>query len=506
MANIVHHFLPDIALETSSLRHAVAKLSERNDQERKQPREVQAEDGTAERPWRPDLSPDDSSCHGSQPLSHPSVKPVFDGMGAFADATATERVATGSSWAVFYQQIRETLAHSRRELLQTQPTFLCDTFDADRESFAIPLDLPPRDLVDQYSLKFFAEVNAGNGILDYAQFHNDVEEVYQNSPVVTHASMRTIFLVLALSAQGRTRLSILKRLLRMPKALFHLGRNSRNRAWIDIGCAVRIGQSLGLHIQSPDANVSTQTGNHNKVWWALHNVETFLSCMLGRPPGIPLDHISTSNPPGALHMQDPWTPQDYAVASVSLTQIISSLLSRMYWKQSPENPKVVVKDLLNQLQKWWDDLPVYLRPGRPTAPSYVRSLTHLGLRYHHAILLLTRPYLLLSVDHSASGDDHWKDCVEKCENSNRQSIALLMEMAKLGLLSELSFFDAYYIISNSAILFLRYLKTPTTQLMAEMKRFQPLFPFATRLGVGRWSQRAFEALLEATKVSDDQHR
>ncbi|KAM5353262.1 hypothetical protein ACJZ2D_016843 [Fusarium nematophilum] len=248
-------------------------------------------------------------------------------------------------------------------------------------------------------------------------------------------------------------------------------------AWIDTGCAVRIAQSLGLHLRSPDT--TNHAGGHNQIWWALHNMETFLSCMLGRPPGILEDHVSASSHSGVQQIQDPWTPQEYAAASVSLTQIICRLLRRLYGRQSDEDHDLAVKEILDRLQKWWDGLPVYLRPGRPTAPS---------------------PYLLLSVDNEASGDEQWQACVTKCENSNRESIVLLKEMARLGLLSLLSFSDAYYIIANGAILFLRCLKTPSDELVAEMKELQPLFSFTERNGVGQWGTKSYDALLEAIRV------
>ncbi|KAH7127522.1 hypothetical protein EDB81DRAFT_143830 [Dactylonectria macrodidyma] len=513
MTRIVHHFLPDIPLETNNLRQAVANLS-KDDNARigKQSQEIHADKGPPDSSSCPSPTRDGSACQNSPSSSLPSVRPVFDDRGTFVDAMAIMRFATGSSGAVFYQHIRQTLARSRGRLLQTQPTFRLDTFDSDPGPVIIPLHLPPRDLVDQAALKFFAEVNAGNGILDYVQFHNNIEQVYQNSTPVTQASLRIMHLVLALGqdsdewfekaaeyAPGTLREGSLQSIQAlMLSTLFHLGRNHRNMAWIDTGCAVRIAQSLGLHL-TPDTSSTNHTGAHSQIWWALHNMETFLSCMLGRPPGILEDHVSTSNHSG-VQIQDPWTPQEYAAASVSLTQIICRLLRRLYGRQSDEDHDLAVKEILDRLQKWWDGLPVYLRPGRPTAPSYVRAITHLGLRYHHAIMLLTRPYLLLSVDNEASDDEQWKACVTKCENSNRESIVLLKEMARLGLLSQLSFSDAYYIIANGSILFLRCLKTPSDELVAEMKELQPLFSFTERNGVGQWGTKSYDALLEAIRV------
>ncbi|KAM5353263.1 hypothetical protein ACJZ2D_016844 [Fusarium nematophilum] len=221
MTRIVHHFLPDIPLETDNLRQAVANLSkDDNAQIGKQSQKIHADKGPTESPSCPSPIRDGSLSQNSQSSSLPSVRPVFDDGGTFVDAMAVVRehalflalkvrqtiltlilnpgFAAGSSGAVFYQHIRQTLARSRGRLLQTQPTFRLDTFDADPGPVIIPLHLPPRDLVDQAALKFFAEVNAGNGILDYVQFHNNIEQVYQNSPLVTQASLRIMHLVLAL--------------------------------------------------------------------------------------------------------------------------------------------------------------------------------------------------------------------------------------------------------------------------------------------------------------------
>ena len=302
-------------------------------------------------------------------------------------------------------------------------------------------------------------------------------------------------------------------------------------AWIDIGCAIRISQSLGLHVSSPDANnTAIQNLNGKRIWWALQNMETFLSCMLGRPPSTGEDHagaldnqeavckfshvscmlVRRSSPLNNVQQQvstDPWTPHGYMSASASLTNIICRLLRRFYWAPSPDNPEAVVQDILNRLQAWWDNLPPGLRPGHLTTPSYLRAITALTLRYYHTLMLLTRPYLLYSANHADSCSSKWAGYVAKCEQANEASSALLVEMAQKGLLSELSFFNSHYILGNGAILFLRCLKSPTSELViSKMKELLPLVLMTERLNSGKWSAKSFVALLDSVEKSQAQER
>lgn len=89
--------------------------------------------------------------------------------------------------------------------------------------------------------------------------------------------------------------------------------------------------------------------------------------------------------------------------------------------------------------------------------------------------------------------------IDVCEDANRNSISLLKDMAKAGLLSRINFFDCLYILVDGMVLFLRALKSPSLGIIEEMEDFLHLFPLTDYLKIGKFGISSFKALLHDLK-------
>ena len=69
-----------------------------------------------------------------------------------------------------------------------------------------------------------------------------------------------------------------------------MNRDQKNLAWISIGCASRIAQTLGLHLDEScwDEKSQVLIEDRKRLWWSLYDLEICLAYRLGRSPGIDL--------------------------------------------------------------------------------------------------------------------------------------------------------------------------------------------------------------------------
>ncbi|KAG7451871.1 uncharacterized protein BT62DRAFT_959771 [Guyanagaster necrorhizus] len=73
-----------------------------------------------------------------------------------------------------------------------------------------------------------------------------------------------------------------------------LGTNSE---WITIGCAVRLGQSIGLHLNSSRWQLGEDTSQRrSRIFWQLFACDTWTSFLFGRPPSMSAQYIDCALP------------------------------------------------------------------------------------------------------------------------------------------------------------------------------------------------------------------
>jgi hypothetical protein len=132
-----------------------------------------------------------------------------------------------------------------------------------------------------------------------------------------------------------------------------------------------------------------------------------------------------------------------------------------------------ISNSLLLLQKWYRQMPAYLKYDTPVPPTHKRAVAVLHLQYWSTIILLTRPFLLyLVLKHSTlvSSKKIWFERMGKtCIDAAQKSLALLEQMVAEGTASSLTAFDSTCILRIVMIFILAYAHTRTPQYRVHME-------------------------------------
>ncbi|KAI1341026.1 fungal-specific transcription factor domain-containing protein [Xylariaceae sp. FL0016] len=370
--------------------------------------------------------------------------------------------------------------------------------------------LPSRTQTEEAFNTFFREISITVPILDYSQVRGILDNIYDQAASVSNAMLMILHLILAAESHvDSTSLKAADFFLKTVEegthesvqalvilALYYMNRDQRNVAWVIVGCAVRIARSLGMNLQERQDDEPLHYLERRKaIWWSVYMTDTFISCHLGRSSSIQDDGCFASAPSSSSWSANPWIPPGYDTESVALAVIENRILRKLYLERpSPKRYESTCTELLAAAQSWWSRLPDYLRPTCPTAPSYRRAIGHLGLRYYHSLMLITRRHLLEEIIyHSPSASRSERARI--CEQSNNDSIALAKTMAEQGLLGKFNYLDAFSIQSDGLILLVRVIKSPSAALAQEMVNLLPLLHLTEHLQSGRVAVKSYNAIL-----------
>ncbi|KIW06214.1 hypothetical protein, variant [Verruconis gallopava] len=193
--------------------------------------------------------------------------------------------------------------------------------------------------------------------------------------------------------------------------VFMLAKSKRNTAFALLGMAIRSAYALGLHreetlvIFSPEDQVVRRN-----VWRTLFIMDRFLSCSLGRPPGISEDECSSEilkspNPPAptddfgfqqAFHGQGSFIQSGtYGLeAAVRSCSVIGSILKKIYQQRRVSTK--LAQEIADVCKEWPKELHpgLHWRQAASANPSQGIAILHVNLLYCHSIVLLTRPFFL----------------------------------------------------------------------------------------------------------------
>lgn len=193
--------------------------------------------------------------------------------------------------------------------------------------------------------------------------------------------------------------------------VYMLTKSKRNTAFALLGMAIRSAYALGLHRgETLSIFCPEEQANRRNVWRSLFILDRFLSCSLGRPPGISeddcgADMLKPHNPangnddcnlmqgiPGEQKENN--AEIDGLEAAVRSCQVIGTMLRRIYQQRKVSTK--LAQELANICWEW----PKFLNPlldwkNAPTAsPNIGIAIIHVNLFYCHSILLLSRPFFL----------------------------------------------------------------------------------------------------------------
>ncbi|EON65107.1 hypothetical protein W97_04343 [Coniosporium apollinis CBS 100218] len=334
-----------------------------------------------------------------------------------------------------------------------------------RRSINRPIDyvLPPREEADELLATYWRVVHPLYPFLDEASmssaYHNVWSEERQSCGEPTFLCLLNLIFALSctivdsVNAEkrsasadiffGRARDLLSFDLLRHPSLLtvqcfLVLGQylqstNDPQQCWIQVGLAIRVAQSLGLHL--PTTSSQAETGQHREllrlVWHGCVLMDRALSMTFGRPamitsqaaatvprPVTPNELPEQPDPLGRISAgSGPLSDLNFFIQTLQLYEILNEILLDLYTPASSGPSEDAYEfyfgtisvgkgnsifELERKLLRWNQDLPIHLRyePDSNKHEIHIRQANILRLRYLHIRMLLFRPTLSLFCTHN----------------------------------------------------------------------------------------------------------
>ncbi|KAG8631166.1 hypothetical protein KVT40_000306 [Elsinoe batatas] len=206
-------------------------------------------------------------------------------------------------------------------------------------------------------------------------------------------------------------------------ALYMLRAFKPNAAYLFFSLAARSAYAIGLHRAEVNASFELPTkALRNRIWRSLRVFDLFISCLLGRPPGIS-DADDTHRRAGA---KTDGLSVNLLEANLLLSDILEQVVVQVY---SRKHISVKVAHFVsNQLKAWastWlEPLMELLGAERPTTIVEGASTGALQVvsTYLYSITLLARPFLIYDV-YDSLGTSQARAPTTQLEERNKKKFA-----------------------------------------------------------------------------------
>ncbi|KIH87472.1 hypothetical protein SPBR_04687 [Sporothrix brasiliensis 5110] len=269
-----------------------------------------------------------------------------------------------------------------------------------------------------------------------------------------------------------------------------------DKCWTTLGLAVRIAQSIGLHVdagclphgthgqgQRRDGDAVSAAAFHNaelrrRVWYSVYVLDRLLALQLGRPPAIhdedchlllpsrlgdgDIDWLGTTSEQQPPDAGVP-TVGDYFVHMIALSKIIGYVLRDLYSPRGLNGLRgdtgdtsldkddtltgwllPTTKRLDRQLLEWRRALPRKLRfdfghafdtaeASPATSAIFRRQRNMLAIKFHHLRAVIHRPYLCLPLLHG-QGQGHGASTITSPIARRYETVCILEARATAQLL------------------------------------------------------------------------
>ena len=152
------------------------------------------------------------------------------------------------------------------------------------------------------------------------------------------------------------------------------------RCWTTLGLAVRIGQSIGLHVESEElkgTNVRAllKAETRRRLWYSIYVLDRLLALQLGRPPAINDDDCNVPLPSRIDDAKFDWDAEtypldteevpstgDYFLYVIEFSKIVGFVLRDVYCpRREKKDGLLTTRTLDMRLSEWKHSLPRPLR-------------------------------------------------------------------------------------------------------------------------------------------------
>ena len=484
MSRVLRYHYPGHCLDVSDLRNIAASI------------ETSPESQHKNHPLSPETvatsASNDKSCQvgdtGTDPASEvlhlEEIRALNEDLGhLLLDSAGTFRYMGGESGVAFNAAVRRlepnaTMTKLDRDVIPPLRTTQMPPATPESISGSVigsDVHLPPRETCFEYVALYFKDIHGIYEIYSCEQFHTRLEDTYSGQAFVSASWLCSLYCIFALGRQsvGSEDLSsdatasvdylvLAKALLTRVcdeaeidsiRALILLSLSLQshcffNAAYLHIGTAVRIAFSLGLHVDKfPVIHGHVQREHARRLWWTLYNLDSAMALQNGKPCAIAKYEIQTRSPLPAENVLQPGpnTPSGYLEVSKQLTDLLKTISQVLYIEPLSSSRRLLsprVAAILSDLQQWANSLPSHLCGTAHVAPPHKRAIALLHIRYQHAIILTTRPFLLASVlCRDRLGSVQKQQCYERlssiCLEAAQSSLNVLQMMGNEQYLSSL---------------------------------------------------------------------
>ncbi|KAI0153863.1 hypothetical protein BJ166DRAFT_594992 [Pestalotiopsis sp. NC0098] len=218
--------------------------------------------------------------------------------------------------------------------------------------------------------------------------------------------------------------------------------------WLQIGQALRTALSRGMHTEMRSPILDEQYVERCRtVWWTIYVLERQITSLLGVPPGIAEESISTPFP--AL----PGQPQKLIAMriQVQLSQILAKIDQTVYGRDGKLDGRyigatqLVLRDIAEVTQRLESCLDLH---ANEAMSGISRVSAHLHLQLHQCIVLTTRPLLYIFLQSRLGQSEiapmQWiqsesvGSLIQICIDSAQQMLRVLSLLQDQGLLGSIS--------------------------------------------------------------------
>jgi hypothetical protein len=213
---------------------------------------------------------------------------------------------------------------------------------------------------------------------------------------------------------------------------------------------LRFAIAFGVHAQSKTSAIEPQLKQAMaQTWWSLHNLESLLSSMTGRPCMLRSDDITTPFP---SEIEDELRQQtctnisalSFADAQVRLAVITQKVQSLLYTKRktarSWAQTHAIISSMMSELDEWSSEAMVEHLEEPHTVAEHEMQQTMLRKQYYRTKILVTRPSLRRVERCFETGVDDLtpfdQEVAETCVQTAQDVASLLPEEVNLKLVYE----------------------------------------------------------------------
>ncbi|EXJ72932.1 uncharacterized protein A1O5_04081 [Cladophialophora psammophila CBS 110553] len=240
-------------------------------------------------------------------------------------------------------------------------------------------------------------------------------------------------------------------------------------AYLNVGAAVKIAFSLGLHRDMCSRTKDLiERERCRRLWWTIYTLDHEISIRLGYPCAIVDEAIFMNIPPASEQVLDPGPnmPLGYQALFVSLVKLRKKISYDCFLEPAQAGGRLPISRVFNSLarqRRWLEGVPSYLHWKSSLPPQHRRAVAVLHLRYWISVIFITRPFLLFLVAKPSqitvlAKRKCYEELSARCIQAAERAVEVLKHMKEADVLSSMTLFDCHSIGEVMWILILAFQK------------------------------------------------